>query len=47
MNHTDSDPRGCAYASLYERLRSAALSPADSLDFLASVAEELPDYTRR
>ncbi|SCF16380.1 Helix-turn-helix domain-containing protein [Micromonospora matsumotoense] len=43
-----TDPDEVAnYASLYERLRSAALSPADSLDFLASVAEELPDYTRR
>jgi transcriptional regulator with XRE-family HTH domain len=35
------------YVDLYERLRAAALSPADSLDFLATVAQDLPDYTRR
>ena len=35
------------YTTLYERLRAAALNPADSLDFLASVAQELPDHTRR
>jgi transcriptional regulator with XRE-family HTH domain len=35
------------YLNLYDRLRDAALSPADSLDFLATVAEDLPDYTRR
>jgi transcriptional regulator with XRE-family HTH domain len=42
------DPAEVAnYAALYERLRAAALAPTDSLDFLATVAEELPDYTRR
>jgi transcriptional regulator with XRE-family HTH domain len=35
------------YLTLYERLRATALNPADSLDFLATVAEDLPDYTRR
>jgi transcriptional regulator with XRE-family HTH domain len=30
------------YLALYSRLRDAALSPSDSLDFLATVAEELP-----
>lgn len=30
------------YLALYTRLRAAALSPADSLDFLAALAEELP-----
>jgi transcriptional regulator with XRE-family HTH domain len=30
------------YLKLYARLRDAALSPSDSLDFLAKVAEELP-----
>jgi len=33
------------YLDLYQRLQQAALSPADSLDFLAAVAEDLPDYT--
>jgi transcriptional regulator with XRE-family HTH domain len=31
------------YLTLYQRLSDAALSPADSLDFLATVAQELPD----
>jgi transcriptional regulator with XRE-family HTH domain len=35
------------YLTLYQRIRAAALSPVDSLDFLANVAQELPDYTRR
>jgi hypothetical protein len=34
------------YIDLYARLRDAALSPSDTLDFLATVAEELPDYCR-
>jgi transcriptional regulator with XRE-family HTH domain len=33
------------YLDLYQRLQRAALSPADSLDFLATVAEDLPHYT--
>ena len=33
------------YLDLYNRLQQAALSPADSLDFLASAAEELTDHT--
>lgn len=33
------------YVALYERLEDAALSPADSLDFLAAVAQELPAET--
>lgn len=33
------------YLDLYQRLQQAALAPADSLDLLAAVAEELPDYT--
>jgi transcriptional regulator with XRE-family HTH domain len=33
------------YVSLYERLQDAALSPADSLTFLATVAQELPSET--
>jgi transcriptional regulator with XRE-family HTH domain len=32
------------YLDLYQRLQQAALSPADSLDFLATVAEEQPNY---
>jgi transcriptional regulator with XRE-family HTH domain len=32
------------YLDLYQRIQQAALSPADSLDFLATVAEEQPDY---
>ena len=43
---TDPDEVG-HYTTLYTRLRAAALSPADSLDFLAAAAQELPDYTRR
>jgi transcriptional regulator with XRE-family HTH domain len=35
------------YLRLFQRLREAALSPSDSLDFLAAVAQEMPDYTRR
>ncbi|MEV0391769.1 helix-turn-helix domain-containing protein [Polymorphospora rubra] len=35
------------YLSLYTRLQTAALDPFDSLDFLANLAEELPDYSRR
>jgi transcriptional regulator with XRE-family HTH domain len=31
----------CHYQRLYQHLRDAALTPADSLDFLATVAEEL------
>jgi transcriptional regulator with XRE-family HTH domain len=30
------------YLTLYQRLRDAALSPVDSLDFLAALAQELP-----
>lgn len=30
------------YLALYQRLRDAALSPADSLDFFAALAQELP-----
>jgi transcriptional regulator with XRE-family HTH domain len=41
---TDSDGVG-HYLTLYQRLRDAALSPLDSLDFLAAVAEELPHET--
>jgi hypothetical protein len=33
------------YLALYDRLREAALTPADSLDFLAAVAQELPQET--
>jgi transcriptional regulator with XRE-family HTH domain len=33
------------YLTLYERLLDAALEPADSLDFLATVAQELPHET--
>jgi hypothetical protein len=33
------------YLALYERLQEAALSPADSLDFLAAVAQEMPHET--
>jgi transcriptional regulator with XRE-family HTH domain len=33
------------YLTLYERLVDAALEPADSLDFLAAVAQELPHET--
>jgi len=33
------------YLTLYERLQDAALTPADSLDFLAAAAEELPNET--
>jgi transcriptional regulator with XRE-family HTH domain len=33
------------YLALYARLREAALSPTDSLDFLAALAEELPHET--
>ena len=33
------------YLTLYSRLQDAALSPADSLDFLAALAEELPHET--
>jgi len=32
------------YVDLYQRINQAALSPADSLDFLAAVAEEQPNY---
>ncbi|MEU7590393.1 Scr1 family TA system antitoxin-like transcriptional regulator [Micromonospora sp. NPDC049230] len=43
-----TDPDEVAnYAYLYERLRSAAISPAESLDSFASVADGLPAYTRR
>lgn len=35
------------YLALYSRLRDAALSPSDSLDFLAAVAEELPHEIER
>jgi transcriptional regulator with XRE-family HTH domain len=38
---TDQEEVG-PYLALYGRLRDAALSPSDSLDFLATVAEELP-----
>ena len=31
------------YDQLYERLRDAALPPADSLDLLTKAATELPD----
>ncbi|GAA1883820.1 helix-turn-helix domain-containing protein [Asanoa iriomotensis] len=34
------------YLDLYQRLQQAALTPADSLNLLASVAAELPNYTR-
>jgi transcriptional regulator with XRE-family HTH domain len=37
---TEPDPVA-HYQRLYRRLRDAALTPADSLDFLATVAEEL------
>lgn len=43
---TDPDEVG-HYTTLYERLRAASLDPADSLNFLATVTQELPDYTRR
>ncbi|GGN93654.1 hypothetical protein GCM10010112_82130 [Actinoplanes lobatus] len=33
------------YLDLYQRIRQAALKPADSLDFLAAAAEELPQRT--
>jgi hypothetical protein len=42
INSPEVDP----YLDLYARLRDAALSPGDSLDFLATVAEELSDYCR-
>lgn len=35
------------YLTLYERLREAALTPPDSLDFLAAVAQELPHETQK
>lgn len=38
---TDQEEVG-PYLALYSRLRDAALSPSDSFDFLAKVAEELP-----
>lgn len=34
------------YLDLYRRLHDAALTPADSLDLLAAVAEDLPHTTR-
>ncbi len=34
------------HLDLYKRLRDAALTPADSLDFLAAVAEDLSQLTR-
>ena len=33
------------YIDLFRRIQQVALSPTDSLDFLATVAEELPEYT--
>ena len=33
------------YLTLYERLQEAALTPADSLDFLAAAAQEMPNGT--
>jgi len=33
------------YLTLYERLQEAALSPEDSLDFLAAAAQEMPNGT--
>ncbi|MBX7267540.1 helix-turn-helix transcriptional regulator [Micromonospora sp. Llam7] len=33
------------YLDLYQRLQQATLSPADSLDLLAAVAEDLPNYS--
>ncbi len=35
------------YLTLYERLQEAALTPADSLDFLAAVAQEMPHQTEK
>src|SRR6266545_4489017 len=35
------------YLTLYERLQEAALTPPDSLDFLAAVAQELPHETEK
>ncbi|HWH00619.1 MAG TPA: helix-turn-helix transcriptional regulator [Pilimelia sp.] len=35
------------YAALYQRLAQAAMNPLDSLDFLATVAEELSHQTGR
>lgn len=32
------------YLTLYDRLRAAALTPEQTLDFLAAVAEELPEH---
>jgi hypothetical protein len=35
------------YLTLYERLQEAALTPTDSLDFLAAEAQELPHETEK
>jgi len=42
-----AEPDVGQYVRLYERLKDAAFSPADSLDCLAAVAEELPHETWR
>jgi transcriptional regulator with XRE-family HTH domain len=43
---TDANEVG-HYLTLYQRLQEAALAPAESLDFLAAVAQEMPHETEK